>query len=79
MKRFALNKISIAKLANLQTIRGGLATPNRTSVAILECAQPTATDCVTDDCATGGTMPCTLTSSASELTSDPVGSDTTSL
>ncbi len=71
MKRFALNKISIAKLANLQTIRGGVDTPNGTSAIIAECCDPTIVDCITNACATGGEMPCTLTSSASELTSDP--------
>jgi hypothetical protein len=71
MKRFVLNKINIAKLADLHIIKGGVDTPNEISVIIGECS-----DLATDGCATGGTMPCTLTSSASELTSDPIGTDT---
>ena len=79
MKRFALNKISIAKLANPQTIKGGVDTPIGTSALIGECLDPTNDGCVTDGCPTGGTMPCTSISIDGELTSNPVGPDTVSL
>lgn len=70
MKRFALNKISIAKLANLQTIKGGLDTPPENSIRPNECTNPTAIDCTS-----AGAAPCTLTSIQGDLTTDPIGTD----
>jgi hypothetical protein len=77
MKRFALNKIKIAKLVNLQTIKGGVDTPSGNSIYPDQCTDITSDDCITDDCATGGTMPCTNTATNGELTSNPVGTGTT--
>ncbi len=75
MKRFALNKISIAKLANLQTIKGGLDTPPENSIRPNECTNPTAIDCTSIDCTSAGAAPCTLTSIQGDLTTDPIGTD----
>lgn len=76
MKRFALNKIKIAKLANLKTIKGGLEAPIRDSLLITECADET-NDCTADGCMSIGATPCTNTSIDGQLTTDPVGTDDT--
>ncbi len=76
MKRFALNKIKIAKLANLKTIKGGLEAPIRGSLLITECVDET-NDCTADGCMSIGAAPCTNTSIDGQLTTDPVGTNDT--
>ena len=76
MKRFVLNKVKVARLINLQTIRGGVDTPAGTSILVGECTDTVTVDCITDDCTFSGTAPCTLTSIQGELTTNPVGPDT---
>lgn len=76
MKRFALNKISIAKLADLQMIKGGLDTPQGNSLRPNQCTDPTTVDC-TGDCPSIGSAPCTHTSLNGDLTTDPIGTGTT--
>jgi hypothetical protein len=50
MKRFALNKIKIARLMEIQEIKGGKATPNATSADLQAC--------ITDDCVTENGISC---------------------
>lgn len=76
MKRFALNKIKIAKLANLKIIKGGLEAPVGNSILITECSDET-NDCTADGCMSMGATPCTNTSIDGQLTTDPAGTNDT--
>jgi hypothetical protein len=70
MKRFALNKIKIAKLVRIQEIKGGKATPNSASADLQVCV--TDDDCITENGMSCAEMVCTNTSIDGQVVTDPV-------
>ncbi|MBC8754141.1 hypothetical protein H2O64_05625 [Kordia sp. YSTF-M3] len=68
MKRFALNKIKIAKLVRIQEIKGGKATPNSASADLQACVTD---ECVTENGMSCAEMVCTNTSIDGQDVTDP--------